>query len=323
MSNIKFIDIHIFFDKIMALFSRQAQAFLAVAEELHFGRAAQRLHISQPPLSQQVQQFEAQVGARLIDRTTRSVRLTAAGRIMLTTLQRMAADSQTAIDAARQVASGVAGFLRLGFTSTAAYRLVPAVLGIYHAGYPDVHLTMQERTSDALLQDLQSERLDLALMRRYDDMPGHGMVFAEIDREPLVVALPMAHPLARRRTIPIRLLAETALIDFARASSQYFHTMLRELFASNGVAPRYVAESVLPTILALVESAVGVAIVPASVCELRPGGVAYRPLVAPVQMDSVLFAVYRSDSLNPTVGAFLAVMADWRARRLQAPEAAR
>lgn len=294
--------------------SRQAQAFLAVAEELHFGRAAERLHISQPPLSQQIRQFEAQAGARLIERTTRSVRLTAAGQIMLAALQRMAADGQTTLDAARRVSTGVAGFLRLGFTSTAAYRLVPAVLGSYHARYPDVHLTMQELTSDALVHDLQSERLDLVLTRRYDDMRGHGVTFTEIDREPLVVALPMAHPLAGRRTIPIRLLAEAPLIDFDRGGSQYFHTLLRELFACNDVAPRYVTESVLPTILALVESAVGLAIVPASVRELRPRGVAYRPLAAPAQRDSILFAAHRNDSLNPTVAAFLGVIADWRAR---------
>jgi DNA-binding transcriptional LysR family regulator len=303
----------------MALFSRQLLAFMAVAEELHFGRAAQRLHISQPPLSQQLQQFEERIGVRLVDRTTRSVRLTAAGQVMLAALQRMAADGQSAIMAAQRVASGDAGSLRIGFTSTAAYRLVPAVVGAYRARYQDVHLTMEEFTSGILCDGLLRDRFDIALLRRYDDMPDDDLVFTEIDREPLVAALPPGHKLARRRAVPIELLGDTPVIGFAYATSQYFHTLLSELFAQNGVTVRYVMESVLPTILALVESGLGIAIVPASVRELRPEGIVYRPLAARAATDSVLYAAHRTDSINPAVGKFLEVMTQVQAARAATP----
>lgn len=293
----------------MSFHSRQLLAFMAVAEELHFGRAAQRLHVSQPPLSQQVRQFEEEAGVLLFERTTRSVRLTAAGQTLYEGLQRVVADSRAALDAARRVAAGEAGTLRLGFTSTAAYRLVPASAAPYRARYPEVHLAMEERTSNALLDGLLAGRLDLALMRK-DEGAQHGkeLHFEEVDREALVLALPPGHPLARRRQVPIALLEGVDFIGFAPATSLYFHTLLADLFLRNGVRPRVVMESVLPTLLALVESGIGAAIVPASVRRLRPDGVAYRPLAAPHGMPSVLYAVYRAPPANPAVQPFLAMV---------------
>jgi DNA-binding transcriptional LysR family regulator len=292
----------------MALYSRQLLAFIAVAEELHFGRAARRLHVSQPPLSQQVRQFEEWAGAQLIDRTTRTVRLTPAGQVMLEAMQRVMADAQAAIDATRRVAAGQAGFLRVGFTTTAAYRLVPAVVGPYRGQYPGIHLVMEERTSSDLLEDLLRDRIDVALMRKHEELSESGLTFEEVDREDLVVALPHDHPLAKRRQIPVAQLQSTDLIGFARSTSQYFHALLEELFFRNDIKPRYVMESLLPTILALVESGIGIAIVPASVRELRPKGVAYRPLDAVNAMQSVIYAVHRSQSPNPAVPGFLAMV---------------
>lgn len=301
-----------FFDKIMPIYSKQLLAFMAVAEELHFGRAASRLHVSQPPLSQQVRQFEEEIGVPLLARTTRQVKLTAAGQMMLDGMQALLADTAALVTAAQRVAAGEAGLLRLGFTSTAAYRLVPLVVGAYHAAYPDVQLSMEENTSAVLLDKLLHDRIDVALMRLNEDMPHEELRVELSDKESLVVALPTAHTLATRRRIPLGLLEGQPLIGFARTSSQYFHTLLSDIFEKHGIAPTYVMESVLPTILALVEAGIGIAIVPASVKELRPNGVAYRPLVSPTPTPSLLYVVHRKTTTNPAVAAFVRIVRDVR-----------
>ena len=124
----------------MFFYSKQLLAFMAVAQELHFGRAAQKLHVSQPPLSQQVLQFENSVGTKLLERTTRNVKLTHAGKVMFDALQRLISDGQLALDTTTRVAEGQCGFIRIGLTSTSAYGAVPTMIGEYRRRYPDVYL---------------------------------------------------------------------------------------------------------------------------------------------------------------------------------------
>lgn len=285
----------------MALFSRQLIAFMAVAEELHFGRAAQRLHVSQPPLSQQVRLFEERIGVPLIERSTRTVRLTAAGLALRDALQRLMDDGDAAVTAARRVAIGAAGLLRIGFTPTAAYRLVPAAVGIYHQRHPGVHLSMVEADTAQLHALLRQDRLDIAITRRHENLVDDDLRMEPIDSEPLVVALPAHHPLAGRDDIDIAELADLPLVGFVRAKSEYFHALLNDLFSANGVAPNIIMESLLPTLLTPVEAGVGVAVVPASISDLRPRGVRYLPLKAKVLPRSILYVAYRKDDNNPAV----------------------
>lgn len=285
----------------MALFSRQLIAFMAVAEELHFGRAAQRLHVSQPPLSQQVRLFEERVGVPLIERSTRTVRLTAAGLALRTALQRLMDDGDAALTAARRVAVGDAGLLRIGFTPTASYRLVPTAVGIYRQHYPGVHLSMIEADTAQLHALLRHDRLDIAITRRHENIADDDLHMEPVDTESLVVALPMHHPLASREEIDIAELADLPLVGFVRAQSEYFHALLNELFRANGVAPNIIMESLLPTLLTPVEAGVGIAVVPASISELRPRGVRYLPLKAAVLPRSTLYVAYRKDCVNPAV----------------------
>lgn len=287
----------------MALYSRQMLAFMAVAQELHFGRAARRLHMTQPPLSQQVRLFEERVGVPLLERSTRSVRLTPAGEAMRDAMQRLMDDGEAALATARRVATGEAGLLRMGFTPTAAYRLVPAAVGAYREYRPDVQLSMTEADTGHLRALLAQERLDVAVMRHTSDSQAEGLHLEPVDTEPLVVALPLRHAWSSRRSIPIEELAAIPLIGFARSTSAYFHTLLASLFARNGLTPDYVMESVLPTLLALVEAGIGAAVVPGSVSELRPGGVKYLPLKARHTLRSTLYLAYRKDGVNPAVPA--------------------
>ncbi len=287
----------------MALYSRQLLAFMAVAQELHFGRAARRLHMTQPPLSQQLRLFEERVGVPLIERSTRTVRLTAAGTIMFEAMQQLLEDGEAALAAARRVAAGVAGLLRIGFTPTAAYRLIPAAVGAYRERHPEVQLSMTEADTGRLHTLLVQERLDVAILRHSEDSQDDALHREPVDSEPLVVALPMSHAWSSRRSIPIAELAGVPLIGFARQTSAYFHTLLASLFTRNGLTPNVAMESVLPTLLALVEAGIGAAVVPASVSELRPGGVKYLPLKAKHTLRSTLYLAYRKDCVNPAVPA--------------------
>jgi len=218
-------------------------------------------------------------------------------------------DGEAALAQSRRIDAGEAGLLRIGFTPTAAYRLVPAVLGAYRRLYAEVHLSMQESNSSALQAALLQERLDVALMRRDDDAPDHDLVFLRVDEEPLIVALPAGHPLARGRRVPIGKLAEQPLIGFSHEASPYFDLLLDDLFTLNGITPNYAMASLMPTMLALVESGMGIAIVPSSVRDLRPKGVAYRPLDAAYCPSSTLYVVHRRDTLNPAVRTFVEVVA--------------
>lgn len=287
----------------MALYSRQLLAFMAVAQELHFGRAAKRLHMTQPPLSQQVRLFEERIGAPLIERSTRTVRLTPAGALLREAMEQMMEDGEAAVAATRRVAAGDAGLLRIGFTPTAAYRLIPAAVGAYRQRHPRIQLSMTEADTGRLHTLLVQDRLDVALLRHSGDNEDDELHREPVDSEPLVAALPMQHAWASRDSISVAELATEPLIGFARQTSMYFHTLLASLFERNGLTPNYVMESLLPTLLALVEAGIGAAVVPASVSELRPGGVRYLPLQAEHTLRSTLYLAYRKDCLNPAVPA--------------------
>ncbi|MBO1114484.1 LysR substrate-binding domain-containing protein [Bordetella petrii] len=298
----------------ISLFSRQARAFIAVAEELHFGRAAQRLHISQPPLSQQVRQFEEQMGMPLLVRNTRSVQLTLAGAQLLASLRQILHDSEAALIRAGRAARGELGALTVGFTSSAAYKVLPDIVARYRDACPGIELSLVERESAELLDSLLAERIDIALMRRHDALDDPRLLFDVAEREPLVAALPARHRLARRPSIALQDLHGQDLVGFSASGSRYFHELLAKLFAQAGVRPHVVHQSVLPTILALVEANVGLALVPASVTGLRGSAVRYRPLAGGGQAAmSTLFAVRRHDGRNPAVAGFMNLLLPRRA----------
>jgi Transcriptional regulator len=300
------------------LLSRQALAFLAVGEELHFGRAAQRLHVSQPPLSQQIRRFEDQVGTPLLVRNTRSVRLTPAGVRLLASLQAMRAQADLALTAARQAGRGESGTLALGFTSGAAYKVLPRVLAASRDRYPGVALALLHKESADLLDALVSERIDVALLRRHAGLDDPRLCFELVDSEPMIVALPAAHPLAGKRRIPVRALHGVDLVGFSATGSPYFHGLLERLFDGAGVRPRVVYESVMPTILSLVEAGAGIALVPESAAGMRPGGIAYRPLSgAGVATQSALYLAYRRGEVNAVVQRFAELV---RANRTSNPQ---
>jgi DNA-binding transcriptional LysR family regulator len=279
--------------------------FVAVAEELHFGAAAARLCMTQPPLSQRIKQLEESLQVCLFVRTTRHVQLTPAGEVLLKRAKALLAAAEEAREAAERADRGQVGTLRLGFTSSSAYKILPLVLSRFTRAYPDVALDLRERVSLTLMDDLLSRRIDVALLRPTAAV--HAQLESTIaDEERMVLAMHKDHPLARLRSVQTRRLDGVPIIGFSAADSPYFRNVLADLFAAAAVRASIVRESVLPTILALVEAQLGVGIVPASAATLRTGHVLYRPLIgAGSRVTAVLHCVRHTSTDDPITRNFL------------------
>jgi DNA-binding transcriptional LysR family regulator len=289
----------------MVLSLRALNCFVAVAEELHFGAAAERLHMTQPPLSQQIRLLEEALGTELFIRSTRSVQLTLAGKVLLERARRLLADSAAAAQEVQRAGRGELGRLVLGFPNSAAYRLLPKALRLYKSRYPQVELDLREMLSSDLLDALHSRQLDVALVRASSSMLGPDLDRVIASREDMVLAMPSRHPLAELSVVPIERLEGVALVGFTAVGSRYFRERLDTIFAAAQVRPRITQESVLPTILAFVEAGLGVALVPSSVAKLQSEELVYRPISgAQDTAHALLYCVRRKGDSAPAVQNF-------------------
>lgn len=257
---------------------RHLRYFIAVAEELHFGRAAQRLNISQPPLSQQIQLLEQQMGARLLARTNRSVTLTAAGAQFLQDARQILQNVSQAADKATRLHHGVAGELRVGFTSSAPFiTRVSDALFTFRQRYPQVHLLVQEINTRQQLEPLSDGRLDLGVMRntQLPDNLDHQLLL----REPLCALVHRAHPLAQQRSISLQALANEPFVFFDPQVGTALYSDILALLQRHNIQPwinQEVGEAM--TILGLVATGLGVSILPASFQRVRLAEVVWLPL---------------------------------------------
>ncbi len=292
------------------MLSRPMNAFRVVAEELHFGRAAARLHISQPPLSQQIQQLERDVGARLFERTTRSVRLTSAGEFLAGHVRRLHAQGEEALDGVRHVAAGTTGSLTFGFTSSSAYRTLPLAIAAFRRAFPTFELRLREQNSHELWQGLLENSIDVALLRRNPAMLDRDVSFTSAGKERLVVAMRRDDSLARHQKVAVRDLKDLPLVGFSPTGSNYFHVLIGKLFANAKVPRTFVHESVMPTILSLVDAGVGVAVVPESASALWSERLAFRELRGPGAATRAEFHVARTPRRgNPAVDGLIEILA--------------
>lgn len=286
----------------MILHSRPLEVFIAVAEELHFGNAARRLHISQPPLSQQIRRFEAEVGTQLFVRSTRSVKLTPAGALLLKKARQLTNDGQLALQAVRRTANGESGSLTIGFTSTAAYQLLPNLLASYHTQRPDITLSLKEDLSSNLIKLLAEEKIDVALLRRPAASNHDSLLFTKVSQENMCVAIPNGHPFSTQEHIALQQLHGVAMVGYSAETALYFRERTESLFAHFQIQPNIVHESVMPTLLALVKAGIGVALVPESAAKLLPSGICYRPLIDAGNIAAVdLYSAQRRNDANPAV----------------------
>lgn len=265
---------------------RQLRYFVAVAEERHFNRAATRLHITQPALSQQIRQLEREVRTQLLHRTTRQVDLTDAGRVLLTEARKVLAGADHAVSALRYAADGEAGLLRIAFVSSAAVRILPALVPALQGAWPLIHLELEESTTDRQIERILEGRLDLGIVREVGTPAG--LVVQPIAREPLTLAVPDNHRLATRRRVRLAELAGERFIVFPRHQVSLLYDHIAALCHSAGVQLDVAQEAVqFPTILGLVASRTGIAIVPDSLRALHLPGLRYITLVDPDAYSTV------------------------------------
>jgi DNA-binding transcriptional LysR family regulator len=289
---------------------RHLRYFVAVAEELHFSRAAERLHIAQPPLSQQIRRLEDELGVRLFERTRRRVLLTDAGRMVLEEARRTLAQAARVVNVARRSAEGAAGFLRIGFSSSAPYTTLPAILRRFRAQFPDVKLSLFERSSEEQVELLAADAIDAAFVRRPVENAPASLIVKTILREPLVLALPQSHRLRRRRAVEVRALADESFILFPRHAAPGLYDQIAAMCRRAGFQPTVAQEAVqMQTIVSLVSAGLGVAIVPASIRKLHRERVAYRELIPAGAMTEMAVA-YDRGNRSRVLQSFLRVAAE-------------
>lgn len=276
---------------------RRLVYFVAVADELSFTRAAERLHMAQPPLSQQIALLEKELGATLFDRSRRAVRLTAAGAALLPEARRLLADLDDTARLVRRVAQGSVGRLAVGFVPTAINGALSDLLRDFRNGHPDVELTLRERAPDALLRAVHDRSLDLAVL--YLPAAEPDLAHQWLASEDLLLALPEHHPAAARSRVALTDVAHEPFVLPEQHDVPGLHAVVDVAFAEAGVIPQVAQRGVwlMQTVLGLVAAGIGLAIVPSSVAALRRTGVVLRQLDgAACRVD--LAAVWRTD--NPS-----------------------
>ncbi|MEX0429452.1 LysR substrate-binding domain-containing protein [Nocardioides sp. DS6] len=286
---------------------RHLRYFRAVAEELHFGRAAERLHIAQPPLSQQIRALEAELGVELLRRSTRRVELTPAGAAFLERTRDILTAVDEAGDEARRVDAGLEGALTLGCVGSATYSLLPRLARSLREELPGIDVEFRgEMLGPDLVAALVAGEIDLALLRPPVLEPG--VVVRAVRRDRLIVVLPDGHRLARRKRLAMADLAGEDLVVHAGHGRSVMHDLVLELAREAGFAPRIrheVAET--STLVTFVAAGLGVSVVPEPVAALGISGATYRPLV-PASSGIDLLVGTRAGEESPQVVRALATL---------------
>jgi DNA-binding transcriptional LysR family regulator len=286
---------------------RHLRYFRAVAEELHFGRAAEKLHIAQPPLSQQIRQLEQELDVRLLTRSTRRVELTAAGEAYLKRAIAVLDAVDDAGQQARRIAAGVEGHLTIGCVGSATYSVLPQLVRALRDQLPHVEIGIRgEMLAPAQVDALVSGDIDIALLRPPVD---HQDLHSEVlRRDRLIVALPTAHRLSRQDVVPVADLRGEDLIAHAGQGRSVMGGLLAAICADAGFAPRVRHEvSETSTLVTLVAAGLGVAVVPAPTAELDVAGVVYRPL-EPESLGVDLVAAHLTRAPSPAIEPALRVL---------------
>jgi DNA-binding transcriptional LysR family regulator len=290
----------------MAFTLEQLRGFLAVAEELHFGRAAERLQMTQPPLSRQIQKLERVVGAQLLERDNRRVTLTAAGRVFLGEARRLLSLADTAPELARRVSSGSHGVVRIGFTAASTYGTLGLLLNEVAAGLPHIGLDLHEMVTREQVAALLNEEIDLGLARPPFDVETFGSRL--LHREALLVAVPTGHRLVElgRDAVADDLTAEPVIMH-SPTSARYFYDLVVSMVPTASGNAVHTVSQVL-TMLWLVAARRGVAFVPATAARLPIEGVQFVRLETPVPDPVELHLLWVRESRNPALGRVLELL---------------
>lgn len=288
---------------------RHLRAFLAVAEELHFTRAAARLHVAQPAVSAAIRELEEEVEARLFERTRRQVQLTPAGEHFRAEAQAALAALERATLAARRAAAGETGRVVLHFTTLACFSSLPQAVVAFRAERPDVQLLMEQRGTLEQLESLRAGRCDLAVTV----MPGDvkDLAAEPLTRVPLVAILPESHAKATSRGVAFREIAQEPMLILPERTEPAMHAAYRALCREAGVEPRIELElDQIDAVLSFVAVGLGVSLAPASIARLRLPGVAYVPLCP--EIPAGVTVVWNPEHLGPAAAALLSKLLEGR-----------
>jgi DNA-binding transcriptional LysR family regulator len=285
---------------------RHLRYFIAVAEELHFGRAAKRLNISQPPLSQQIMQLEKEIGVRLFDRIKRHVEITPAGMVFLEEARRIMVLSEEAVRRTIRADKGEIGRLAVGYIGSANYSVLPQVIREFRKRFPDVDLSLAELNTSNQIEALREGRIHVGFMRPPRGIENEDLSVEPVFREPLMVAIPRNHHIRGETSIPLRMLAKESFIMIPRHRGTAYFDYIIALCQKEGFSPRIVLEaSQFHTIIGLVAAEIGIAIVPASAQSSRFKGVVFRTLEGGA--ETILNIAWTSNNLSLVLHNFIRV----------------
>jgi DNA-binding transcriptional LysR family regulator len=292
-----------------ALDLRRLRYFVALAEEMHFGRAADRLHIAQPPLSRLIGRLEADIGAQLIDRSRSQIRLTQAGEVLLTRAREILRKVDEITTEVAQLGSGKSGILRIGFVGSATHGLLPSLIKVFRARHPDVDLTLSAMNNAGLKEALIRREIDGAIARPaiFDDE----ILTEKLQEEPLILALPDAFEREWERPQPLSSLCDASFILYPRHPRPSFADYVLGVCEAAGFRPHNPIMAMdYQTAVSLVSVGVGVCVVPYSVSTTQRSGVVYREYVGPNPGTS-LSVNYRIDNRSPQLWSFIKVARDY------------
>ena len=283
---------------------RRLYYFVVVAEELHFSRAAERLHIAQPPLSYQIQQLERELEVQLFERTRHNVRLTDAGHALLDEAYHIFGQVEQMVRMVQHIGHGEIGLLTLGFVPSASNSILPVILRTFHEQFPEVRLLLKEQNPDQLVRGLEERRLDVGFL--YLPCEGNLLEARPVSHESLVAVLPLNHPLVDLPEIPLQALANDLFIIPARyAAVPGLFSHIMEACRRADFVPKVAQEAwLMQTIIGLVAANMGVGLVPDSVMNLHRTGVAYKPLQG-LQAQVEMGMIWRCGDIPPVLQRFL------------------
>ncbi len=286
---------------------RQMRSFAIVAEELHFGRAAKRLGIAQPPLSQQIRRLETKVGCPLFDRGTRRVELTEAGRALLATARRILLEATNGMEQARRIGRGDAGILDIGFPTTVALSILPRIIRTFRERHPGIELRLSELSTTPQRDALRAGGLDVGFLREPES--DSTLQMETVMMESFVAVLPATHRLAANRaTVPISALAGEPFLLFRRDIGPLLHGRILGLCGQAGFTPRIVQESLeWQTVVSLVRAGLGVSIAPQCVANLRLDGIVYKALT-PSKLRTSVVMCWHKDNRRTALQRFIDVV---------------
>lgn len=296
---------------------RHLRYFVAVAEELHFGRAADRLHISQPPLSHQIQDLERELGVELFRRNRRSVTMTEAGRLFLEEARHVLGDADHAVEIAHKAARGEVGRLTIGCGPAPEIHILERVLRVFVTRHPDVQIELQSLYTQEQVEALGRRQIQVAFPLL--PIPHRGLVVEIIGEEPLVVALPTRHRLSAQDRISLAALREESFVLISREVGPSFHDLVLRSCQEAGFTPNVAHEATrVPTVLGFVAAGLGISLHPGSVASSRPEGVVFRTL-SPRAPTIEIGMAYRRDESSSILSAFAEVVREVARQRRPRP----